>query len=71
MARKGGRWGMFRAVTVARRAPMTIWPSPPMLITLALKEMQMPTPTSRRGMDFTAVRASPSALPKALASMIQ
>ena len=38
--------------------PMAIWPSPPMLRTLARKAMQMPTPTSRSGTALTAVLAS-------------
>ena len=42
---------------VPARPPMAIWPSPPMLKTLARKAMQIPTPTSRSGTALTAVLA--------------
>ena len=61
----GGRPGTARAVTVARSAPATIWPSPPMLMTRARNEMQMPVPTSSSGIAFTAVSARSCLLPNA------
>ena len=60
-----GTSGRARATSVARMAPMMIWPSPPMLMTPVRKAMQMPTPTSMRGMDLRAVAASSSGPPKA------
>ncbi len=48
---------------VAMRAPAMIWPSPPMLMTLARKAMQMPSPTSRSGVAFTRVCVSPNREP--------
>ena len=38
-----------------RAPPIAIWPSPPMLKTLARNAMQIPTPTSSSGTAFTAV----------------
>ena len=46
-------------------APAMICPSPPMLITPALKAMQIPEPTSSNGIDFSAVSASSSQPPNA------
>ena len=44
---------------------MIICPSPPMLMTLARKAMQMPRPTSSSGTALTAVSARALPLPKA------
>ena len=48
---------------VAMRAPAMIWPSPPMLITLARNAMQIPSPTSRSGVAFTSVWVRPNREP--------
>ena len=58
-------------MTVEARAPDTIWPSPPMLITLARKAMVMPTPTSSRGVDLMAVSTRAPPLPKAPLAIAQ
>ena len=61
----GGKVGRYRTVTVDKSAPETICPSPPILMTSALKAIQIPTPTSSKGIARTAVSASASVSPKA------
>ena len=55
---KPGRSGNVSAVAALSRPPIAIWPSPPMLNTLARKAMQIPTPTSRSGTAWIAVLLS-------------
>ncbi len=50
---------------VAKTAPRMIWPSAPILITLARKAMQMPSPTSSSGVALTRVWVIPDVLPNA------
>ncbi len=50
---------------VAATAPTMICPSPPILMTLARKAIQMPKPTSRSGVAFTSVCVRPDTLPNA------
>ena len=50
---------------VATIAPRVIWPSPPILITLARKAMQMPRPTSSSGVALTRDWVIPETLPTA------
>ena len=60
--------GQVRKVSgnqVAASAPAMICPSPPMLITLARKAIQMPSPTSSSGVAFTSVCVMPETLPNA------
>ncbi len=50
-----GQLGKARATTVLASAPAMIWPSPPMLMTLARKATVMPTPTSSSGTALATV----------------
>ena len=54
-----------RANQVAKTAPRMIWPSAPMLITLARNAMQIPSPTRSRGVALTRVWVIPDVLPNA------
>ena len=54
-----------RANQVAAIAPRMIWPSAPMLITLARKAMQIPSPTSSSGVALTSDWVIPDELPNA------
>ena len=58
MSTGAGRLGSASAVAVPAIAPIAIWPSPPMLKTLARKAMQIPRPTKSRGAACAAVEAS-------------
>ena len=49
---------------VATSAPRMICPSPPMLMTLARKAIQMPRPTSSSGVALTIDCVKPDTLPK-------
>ena len=60
-----GRSGTASAVIVDSSPPAMIWPSPPMLITLARKATQMPVPTNSSGMALAADSASSSVPPNA------
>ncbi len=60
-----GASGKLRPSSVAGSAPTMNCPSPPMLITPARKAMQMPKPTSNKGVARTMVSASAFWLPNA------
>jgi hypothetical protein len=60
-----GHSGMTSATVVASSAPDTIWPSPPMLMTLARNAMTIPAPTNRSGVALMAVFMSAVPLPNA------
>ena len=57
--------GTASAVAVASSPPATIWPSPPMLMTLARNAIVMPTPTKSSGVALRAVDISAWPLPNA------
>ena len=56
---------------VEKMAPAIIWPSPPMLMTLARNAIVIPTPTSSSGVALSAVSISPSVEPKAPRTIAQ
>ena len=61
--------GRERADDRGERAPRTIWPSPPMLITLARNAMVMPTPTKRSGVALRIVEVIAAPEPNAPVNM--
>ena len=64
-----GQVGKVSGNQVATIAPSVIWPSPPILITLARNAIQMPNPTSRSGVALTRDWVTPERLPAAPLTM--
>ena len=63
--------GSSKIAPVEKMAPEIIWPSPPMLMTLARKAIVMPTPTRSNGVAFRAVSMRALVEPKAPSSIAQ